>query len=179
MKVFLLFIFLFSFSLNVGSYEITQERILEIKSQVSLPPDPGLNGETHIPGNDVDGDGMRDDIQRYLEFWYFDEPKLKKLFYHEALSEPNFIAASEQSKEYIQELIKNTDESFWCLSGLSKINKHRDFDQERKELNRRTLNTVDRFKAYMISNSKLAGTVWTAKDPDTYLSYCRKYGLSE
>ena len=38
-----------------------------------LPPDPGKAGKETPLGIDTDGDGVRDDIQRYIYFIYPDD----------------------------------------------------------------------------------------------------------
>jgi hypothetical protein len=40
----------------------------------SLPPDPGASGTATIAGVDRDGDGIRDEIQRYIAFAYAGKP---------------------------------------------------------------------------------------------------------
>ncbi len=42
-----------------------------------LPPDPGKAGKQTLLGIDTDGDGLRDDIQRYIYFTYTDDDKLR------------------------------------------------------------------------------------------------------
>jgi len=42
-----------------------------------LPPDPGKEGKETLLGIDTDGDGVRDDIQRYIYFTYPDDKKLR------------------------------------------------------------------------------------------------------
>ena len=42
-----------------------------------LPPDPGKAGKETLLGIDTDGDGVRDDIQRYIYFTYPDDKKLR------------------------------------------------------------------------------------------------------
>ena len=43
----------------------------------ALPPDPGEAGKKTLLGIDTDGDGVRDDIQRYIYFTYPDDKKLR------------------------------------------------------------------------------------------------------
>lgn len=45
--------------------------------QINLPPDPGEEGEETLAGVDSDGDGLRDDIQRYIALEYWEEPSLQ------------------------------------------------------------------------------------------------------
>ena len=42
-----------------------------------LPPDPGKAGKVTLLGIDTDGDGVRDDIQRYIYLTYPDDKKLR------------------------------------------------------------------------------------------------------
>ena len=42
-----------------------------------LPPDPGAEGKKTLLGIDTDGDGVRDDIQRYIYLTYPDDKKLR------------------------------------------------------------------------------------------------------
>ena len=42
-----------------------------------LPTDPGKAGKETLLGIDTDGDGVRDDIQRYIYFTYPDDKKLR------------------------------------------------------------------------------------------------------
>src|SRR5216683_231714 len=37
---------------------------------ITLPPDPGAAGKATLQGIDSDGDGVRDDIQRYIALTY-------------------------------------------------------------------------------------------------------------
>jgi len=46
-------------------------------SNFVLPPDPGKEGKETLLGIDTDGDGVRDDIQRYIYFTYPDDKKLR------------------------------------------------------------------------------------------------------
>lgn len=176
MKLVPIIVFLVTIAEPASSYEITTDRILEVESQVALPPDPGLNGDADLLGYDVDGGGVRDDIQRYLELRYFEEPKLKAVFYDYASALLKRISSASQSEEYIQNLVKEREPSYLCLMGLNN-NSERDYRSEIRELKQRVFNTAARYKANMLFDSKLAGTVMTAIDIDAYKSYCAPYGL--
>lgn len=158
------------------SYEFTAERILEVESQIYLPPDPGLNGDSQLLGYDSDGNGVRDDIQRYLELRYFDEAELKAVFYDYASYLLNRMHVANESREFIQNLVKEREPSYWCLKWLDN-NYERDYKSEIRELRKKVFNTLARNKANMMFNSKLAGMRSNAIDPETYNIYCAKYGL--
>jgi len=44
--------------------------------EATLPPDPGSAGRATLEGIDSDGDGVRDDIQRFIELNYPDRNRL-------------------------------------------------------------------------------------------------------
>lgn len=46
--------------------EQVQIAINVLPSDASLPPDPGAAGRESLTGTDLDGDGIRDDVQRYI-----------------------------------------------------------------------------------------------------------------
>ena len=46
-------------------------------SIVVLPPDPGAAGKTTLQGVDSDGDGVRDDVQRYIALTYPNSEKTR------------------------------------------------------------------------------------------------------
>lgn len=176
MKLSTIIIFLLVFSGAAESYEFTAERILEVESQVYLPPDPGLNGDASLLGYDSDGNGVRDDIQRYLELRYFDELELKVVFYDYASELLNRMHVVNESRETIQNLYRESGNSHWCLIWLNS-NSKRDYKSEIRELSKRVFNTLARYKADRMFESKLAGMRISAKNPDTYYIYCDKYGL--
>lgn len=43
-----------------------------------LPPDPGKAGKQTLMGIDSDGDGLRDDVQRYIYLTYPDQPDVQR-----------------------------------------------------------------------------------------------------
>jgi hypothetical protein len=159
------------------SYEFTAERILEVESQLYLPPDLGLNGDAPLLGYDSDGNGVRDDIQRYLKLRYFDEVELKAVFYDYASELLNRIHVVNESRETIQNLYRESGKSHWCLIWLNN-NSERDYKLEIRELSKRIFNTLARHKADRVFESKLAGMRISAKDPDKYYIFCENYGLS-
>lgn len=176
MKVFSIIFLLLTISEPAKSYDLTADRIFEVESQIALPPDPGLNGDAQLLGYDVDGNSIRDDIQRYLEVRYFDEPKLRAVFYDYASYLLNRIVVADQSTEFVQSLAKEREPAYWCLIWLNN-NNERDFKSEIRELRKRVFNTIARHKANMIFHSKLAGMSFDAMDLETYRSYCVDYGL--
>lgn len=60
-------------SLETGAlFTAEAQRLVDLlqASNVVLPPDPGEAGKATIEGIDSDGDGLRDDVQRFIAFKY-------------------------------------------------------------------------------------------------------------
>ncbi|MCW9006049.1 MAG: hypothetical protein OQK70_12365 [Gammaproteobacteria bacterium] len=177
MKLIGLTLLTLTLPISAEAYNAPQQRTLEVESQISLPPDPEENGKANLLGFDVDGDGIRDDIKRYLEIRYFDEPKLKAVFLDYALFYLKTISASNQNKEIIQKIAKEPKPASWCLQWLTD-QKERDYKPEKTKLKKRIYNTMERYKANMIFHSKLSGTHFKLQKRDRE-SPCAHYGLGD
>src|SRR5207245_6549121 len=53
---------------------------------VPLPPDPGAEGRATLAGIDADGDGVRDDVQRYIALTYPNSAKTRAALTQSALA---------------------------------------------------------------------------------------------
>lgn len=60
---------------------------------IVLPPDPGEAGKQTLQGIDSDGDGVRDDIQRYIMLSQRDNESLRNALLQIARYEQNFLLA--------------------------------------------------------------------------------------
>ncbi len=158
---------------------VTPERMLEVESQIALPPDPGPNGDALLVGYDVDGDGIRDDIQRYIEFKYWDEPKLKAVYYDFAHAKLKLLAAAEKDRDTILRHSNDILRVSKCISALNERDNTRDLNDEEKEVESRILNTFERLKASFKANAKLSGIYPGGDLPRTWIKYCEKYGFHE
>jgi hypothetical protein len=58
---------------------------------VNLPPDPGDAGKVPLAGIDADGDGVRDDIERYVVFAYPGSEKTRSALMNLAIADQNFF----------------------------------------------------------------------------------------
>lgn len=117
-----------------------------------LPPDPGSAGKQTLLGIDSDGDGVRDDIQRYIHFTYPNEEKLK-------------LALMEVAKQY-QKLLLEADDPDAVFNNATKMARHTEclfFIKDRSSfdihgaLRAEILNTKERSLAYITYNKNLAG----------------------
>jgi hypothetical protein len=132
-----------------------------------LPPDPGEAGKATLEGIDSDGDGLRDDIQRYIALTYPDSQKTRAALRQFALSlnKTTLESPNEESALRNTELEARASECLWYIHSEKSI-------QMSNLLMAEYLNTMDRSRAYLEYNSKLGGHVFRGKDFDEYKSSC-------
>jgi len=132
-----------------------------------LPPDPGEAGKATLEGIDSDGDGLRDDIQRYIVLTYPDSQKTRTAMRQFAIALNKAILESpdEESALINTEFMHRASECLWYIHSRQSI-KMSDF------LMAEYLNTLERSKAYLEYNSMLGGNVFGGKDIDEYRSSC-------
>jgi len=72
---------------------------------------------TTVAGIDSDHDGIRDDVQRYIELTYATKPALKKYAFRYAANNLRLIekGAGSLSKESVVGLLRNIDADSECL----------------------------------------------------------------
>jgi hypothetical protein len=143
-----------------------------------LPPDPGAAGKETIEGIDSDGDGVRDDIQRWIYFnveGIQDSVALQKAWRRSAISAQNVLKRF-ATQEEAEHAVKESMAAALCQryvtflrAGIDTNNvEHlRQFRAERQQISTKDLrmgeefhslrtNTIARTKAYL-ETMKLAG----------------------
>jgi len=118
----------------------------------NLPPDPGKEGKKTLLGIDTDGDGVRDDIQRYIYFTYPDDKKLRLALTYYA-KEFQGVLKDANDREAAYEHAKNMVRHGDCLWYLK--------DEEAIDicnaLRAKILNTRERSMAYITYSDNLGG----------------------
>lgn len=124
-------------------------------------PNPKLNDKT-IAGVDSDNDGIRDDIQRWINEEFSTEPKVKMAMREVAISRQLDLLSvdnKEQSilagKKYLDDLI--------CLSSIVGLDQK---SKLRRELDTQLLNTKDRLYANLKANANFSGQAWELPGTD-------------
>ena len=121
---------------------------------VALPPDPGEEGKLTLLGIDSDGDGVRDDIQRYIYFTYPDDEKLR-------------LGLTYYAKEF-QEVLADADDREAAYNHAIKMARHgeclfyikgRDSTNIRRAIRAEILNTRERSIAYITYSDNLGSRV--------------------
>jgi hypothetical protein len=130
--------------------------VLDITQLVDdgLPPDPGDAGKQTLLGFDMDHDGVRDDIQRYIYFTYIDDKKVK-------------AALTEVAKQY-QALLSNANDPDAVFENATKMARHgecldfivgEDAADILVSLRAEVLNTRERSIGYITYSDTLGGEI--------------------
>ncbi|GJQ45251.1 MAG: hypothetical protein JETCAE04_10050 [Candidatus Jettenia caeni] len=121
---------------------------------VNLPPDPGGEGKKTLLGIDTDGDGVRDDIQRYIYFTYPDDKKLRLALSYYAKEFQGVLKDAndrEAAYDHATKIVRN-DECLWYLKGEESIDIC-------SALRAKILNTRERSIAYIKYSDSLGGRI--------------------
>ncbi|WP_375753584.1 hypothetical protein [Vibrio sp. HN007] len=131
-----------------------------------LPPDPGPPGTETLEGIDSDGDGVRDDVQRYIHQNYLgkdDRDALKSL----AISYQKAIILHENEEESLNQW-SYTSRSIHCLFEVDVETAHIKIRELRSEV----LNTRARVEAYFRSQKHLSGRTFSVADIEDSKAIC-------
>lgn len=119
-----------------------------------LPPDPGKAGKETLLGIDTDGDGVRDDIQRYIYLTYPDDKKLRLGLTYYAIEFQGVLKDAndrEAAYDHANKMSRH-GECLFCLKGRESIDICRALRAE-------ILNTRERSIAYIKYSDNLCGRI--------------------
>ncbi|BBO18640.1 protein metal binding site [Candidatus Brocadia pituitae] len=147
-------------AVNPGATEIKKNGIdddcnastLDDNTGVHLPPDPGTEGKKTLLGIDTDGDGVRDDIQRYIYLTYPDDKKLRLGLTYYAKEFQGVLEDAndrEAAYEHANKMARH-GECLFYLKGEESID-------IRRALRATILNTRERSLAYITYSDNLGG----------------------
>lgn len=129
-----------------------------IDDSLEVPmPDSKKNNAT-VAGVDSDNDGIRDDVQRWINEEFSSQPKVKAAMRQVAMGRQNdLLSASEKEKsiEASQRYLNDLS----CL--LSVVGVH-EKSKLNRQLNEKMLNTKDRLYADMKANANFSGQAWVS-----------------
>lgn len=132
-----------------------------------LPPDPGPANDETIEGIDSDGDGIRDDIQRYIALNYSEAPTRNALTQITRSVQAALLDADSEglSIEDAQEIMRASE----CLGAIMPTDeRYRVKTLVLSEI----LDTELRGMRYVEFNSKLAGQVFRGKRIEEWATSC-------
>jgi len=154
-KLIIIFVLLLSFSSHVWAGD---KDLLTI-----LPPDPGEAGKATLAGIDSDGDGVRDDVQRWIALTYPNSQKTRAALRQMAQAMQNILlnAADVANARVNADIADNAAD---CISyvresmlGLAGSDAY----SLKEELRAVYLNTLLRTKAWLQHDSHLGGMFFT------------------
>lgn len=135
---------------------------------LSYPPDPGEAGKETLEGIDSDANGVRDDIQRYIEMTYPEEPDVRAALRQYAVPLQAALVEAGDKEESIAHA-HATDRSTQCLWFFTDIDTaHRSHAQLRALM----LNTDERSREYIRYNRQLGGQVFPGTSPEDRAATC-------
>ena len=120
-----------------------------------LPPDPGEEGKLTLMGIDSDGDGLRDDVQRYIYLTYPDQPNVQGALTQYALLlqktvDPNREIGTGRA------LAHKKGEAMACVHHFMP----EEFYEATRRLKAEIINTYDRTKKYLAYDEELIGGIF-------------------
>lgn len=130
--------------------------IIESSSD-SLPPDPGEEGKLTLMGIDSDGDGLRDDVQRYIYLTYLDQANVQRALRQFSLSLQKTIdplRAVGTERELAREIGSDID----CVSYFV----DESFYDTVQLLQAEVINTYDRTRQHLAYDKELSGGIFSA-----------------
>lgn len=133
----------------------------------NLPPDPGEEGKKTLLGIDTDGDGVRDDIQRYIYFTYPDDKKLRLGLTYYAREFQGMLKDAndlEAAYDHANKMARH-GECLHYLKGEESINIERALDAE-------ILNTRERSIAYITCSDNLGGRIISGAPQKEWKNSC-------
>ncbi|MGK2943117.1 MAG: hypothetical protein ACSLFC_00055 [Desulfuromonadales bacterium] len=119
-----------------------------------LPPDPGPDGDATLEGVDVNENGIRDDIERWIYLTYPDSEKLRRALIQEYYPMQNMIIhGHQQDRDAVYNDMDAMQRSSECHYYVHPENPH----IIAKELEALIVNTDERFYGYMEASRILGG----------------------
>ncbi len=135
-------------------------------SPIPLPPDPGEAGKITIEGIDSDGDGVRDDVQRWIVFSFSEQPAIRAGLRQFAIAQQQALLDAD-SEELALTHRDSKERARTCLDAMVGIDNAYDYYTRLKV---QLLNTKERSFAYIKYDGHLGGHVF--HDSDVSLDMC-------
>lgn len=135
-------------------------------SEADLPPDPGEEGKQTLEGIDSDGDGVRDDVQRYIFMNYQDEPTRRALVQY-AKAELRAVQIADDKEGSIK-IFDEVARAIECLTSI--------YPDEAPRISAKLVsvmfNTKARIEAYVKSSDQGAGHTFSIRNPSDWPDSC-------
>jgi len=151
---------------NPGSFLVVQ--VLGSPT-FNLPPDPGAAGDATLEGVDVNDNGIRDDIERWIYMTYPNSEKLRMALIQEYYSLQNMIIHGYQrNRDAVYDDMTALQRSIECLY-YTHIDRP---DKISNELKARIINTDERFYGHIESSRLLGGGTFPGRPMSKWKNCC-------
>jgi len=121
----------------------------------ALPQDPGDAGKVTLEGIDSDGDGVRDDVQRYIVLNYLDSAKTRAALMQYAKELQTKIQIADSDEEVAIEMVQASN-ALYCLLYVFRDDSNL-ADEISTKLDLQVRNTNARWEASAKFSSQLVG----------------------
>jgi hypothetical protein len=136
---------------------------------LNLPPDPGEAGKATLEGIDSDGDGVRDDIQRYIALTYPKSEKARAALTQEAKVMQAALVDANDKEKSVQHGRESGRSSECLLYVFGTVDAKRETRFKMEEI---IFNTDERNRAYFTYNDQLGNEVFSSIPYDERASAC-------
>jgi hypothetical protein len=125
--------------------------------RAGLPPDPGALGSATIAGVDADGDGVRDDVQRFVMLSYPDSQRTQAALLQLARALQAWLAVPARDADAAHAAAEQSGRASECLFAVTTAEKAY---AASTELKLRVLDTAARQDAFYAADALLGGSVF-------------------
>ena len=133
--------------------------------------DPGEEGKKTLLGIDVDNNGVRDDVQVWIESKFADKPNVKNAMLQRAKYMQLEIANADNKAESIKYSRKESDATS-CLYTIATGMSGNDLSNLTKEIIKITYNTKARILAFKRINENFSGQITSSVSREEALRLC-------
>ena len=135
----------------------------------NLPPDPGEAGKQTLEGIDADGDGVRDDVQRWIYRRYpHDELKRKAMLRYAKALQASIVNVDRDSRDQVRARVLDGFRAIRCarlaFGGANEFDLIDEVAEARREVEFQMLNTQERVIADLTVDAKFSGQVVGAEE---------------
>lgn len=154
---------------RLSRYTLSNQMVVTV-DPFKLPPDPGEAGKVTLAGIDSDGDGVRDDVQRWIAFQFADSTTSINAMSRLARANQELIVSSDAPLDVIKEIVQRRSAASDCsYSARARVlGSNLEAAHEAYRLTRTLqvvlLNTSERRRAYATADQAMSGQVFSLVD---------------
>jgi hypothetical protein len=140
-------------------------RVSVLVTVVPLPPDPGDSGKATLEGIDSDGDGVRDDVQRYIALTYPTSGRTRLALRQHAQAVADFVVPNQMDPSVLAQKLLDSIE---CLALI----RPDDATSIAASLRAVVYDTPDRYRSYLSAQGGAAGLNLITRPPEEVVGAC-------